>query len=68
MLRSVTNEHELRATARSIIDFNRYMTLGTADENGLPWASPVWYCAIASERFVLGPGDERLPLSAEEEA
>lgn len=27
----------------AIIDSNSYMTLGTADENGLPWVSPVWY-------------------------
>ena len=29
--------------ARSIIESNRFMTLGTADADGLPWASPVWY-------------------------
>jgi Pyridoxamine 5'-phosphate oxidase len=34
---------ELGAKAREIIDTNRYMTLGTADENGQPWVSPVWY-------------------------
>jgi nitroimidazol reductase NimA-like FMN-containing flavoprotein (pyridoxamine 5'-phosphate oxidase superfamily) len=31
------------AVAREIVDANRYMTLATADEAGLPWASPVWY-------------------------
>jgi nitroimidazol reductase NimA-like FMN-containing flavoprotein (pyridoxamine 5'-phosphate oxidase superfamily) len=31
------------AVAREIVDANRYMTLATADETGLPWASPVWY-------------------------
>jgi hypothetical protein len=31
------------AVAREIVDVNRYMTLATADEAGLPWASPVWY-------------------------
>lgn len=36
---------DLVQLARSIIDSNRYMTLGTADENGLPWVSPVWYAA-----------------------
>jgi hypothetical protein len=39
----VTEEHDLGAVARSIIDKHRYMTLGTADADGLPWASPVWY-------------------------
>ena len=29
--------------ARGIIDANRYMTLATADGDGRPWASPVWY-------------------------
>jgi uncharacterized protein YhbP (UPF0306 family) len=29
--------------ARTILDSNRYMTLGTADETGRPWVSPVWY-------------------------
>jgi hypothetical protein len=34
---------ELSAIAQAIIDSNRYMTLGTADETGRPWVSPVWY-------------------------
>jgi len=34
---------DLGAIARSIVDSNRYMTLATADEHGMPWASPVWY-------------------------
>ena len=29
--------------AREIIDANWYMTLATADGDGRPWASPVWY-------------------------
>ena len=37
-------EHQdLGALARSIVDVNRFMALGTADGNGLPWVSPVWY-------------------------
>jgi nitroimidazol reductase NimA-like FMN-containing flavoprotein (pyridoxamine 5'-phosphate oxidase superfamily) len=31
------------ALAREIIDANRYMTLATADGDGRPWATPVWY-------------------------
>ena len=31
------------AIAREILDTNRYMTLATADGDGRPWASPVWY-------------------------
>jgi hypothetical protein len=34
-------EHlDLGAIARTMIDSNFYMTLGTADENGWPWVSP----------------------------
>jgi len=29
--------------ARSIIDANAYMTLATADGEGSPWVSPVWF-------------------------
>lgn len=36
---------ELAATARAIIDANVYMVLGTADEDGQPWASPVFFGA-----------------------
>jgi nitroimidazol reductase NimA-like FMN-containing flavoprotein (pyridoxamine 5'-phosphate oxidase superfamily) len=34
---------DLEAIARAILDANSYMTLGTADDTGLPWVSPVWY-------------------------
>ena len=34
---------ELEVTAKAIIDSNLYMTLGTADEEGRPWASPVYF-------------------------
>ena len=49
---------EREAMARAIVDGNRYMTLGTADAGGLPWASPVWF-APASYRelfWVSKPG------------
>ena len=39
------------ATARAIIDANRYMTLGTADASGLPWVSPVWFATVDHRRF-----------------
>ena len=41
----MTNEQDLGAIARAIIDSDRYMTLGTADESGQPWVSPVWYAS-----------------------
>jgi hypothetical protein len=39
----MTDEPDLAATARAVIDGNRFMALATADGNGVPWASPVWY-------------------------
>ena len=34
---------DLAATAREIIDGSLYMVLGTADEAGSPWVSPVYF-------------------------
>ena len=34
---------ELEAIAPRVIDSNRFMTIGTADDEGVPWVSPVWY-------------------------
>ena len=34
---------DLDEVARALIDGNRYMVLGTADEGGRPWVSPVYY-------------------------
>jgi nitroimidazol reductase NimA-like FMN-containing flavoprotein (pyridoxamine 5'-phosphate oxidase superfamily) len=45
-------EQDLGAVARSIIDSNRFMTLGTADANGVPWVSPVWYAPARYREFV----------------
>ena len=42
---------ELRRIATSIIDANRFMTLATADSDGRPWASPVWYAPSGSREF-----------------
>jgi nitroimidazol reductase NimA-like FMN-containing flavoprotein (pyridoxamine 5'-phosphate oxidase superfamily) len=36
-------ERDLVELARSIMDSSRFMALATADADGLPWASPVWY-------------------------
>jgi nitroimidazol reductase NimA-like FMN-containing flavoprotein (pyridoxamine 5'-phosphate oxidase superfamily) len=37
---------------RSIVDKNPYMTLATADENGAPWATPVWFATADYREFV----------------
>jgi nitroimidazol reductase NimA-like FMN-containing flavoprotein (pyridoxamine 5'-phosphate oxidase superfamily) len=42
---------DLGAVVRSIIDSNLYMTLGTADEAGSPWVSPVYYACEAYREF-----------------
>jgi hypothetical protein len=42
---------ETEATARAIIDANPYLTLATADADGVPWATPVWFAHDAGRRF-----------------
>jgi predicted pyridoxine 5'-phosphate oxidase superfamily flavin-nucleotide-binding protein len=37
--------------ARSVIDANRYMALGTADGAGHPWVSPVWFASVDYRNF-----------------
>lgn len=37
--------------ARTIIDANEYLTLATADRNGEPWATPVWFAHDDYQRF-----------------
>lgn len=41
-----------RAAARAVIDANSYMTLGTADESGLPWVTPVWFAHSGYREFL----------------
>jgi hypothetical protein len=36
---------ELADVVRGVIDANRYMAIGTADEAGNPWVSPVWFAS-----------------------
>ncbi len=40
------------ATAKAIIDANLYMVLGTADERGCPWVSPVYYAHVDYREFL----------------
>ncbi|HET9249290.1 MAG TPA: pyridoxamine 5'-phosphate oxidase family protein [Actinomycetota bacterium] len=42
---------DLEAIARTIVDANRFMTLATADGDGVPWASPVWYAPAEYREF-----------------
>jgi nitroimidazol reductase NimA-like FMN-containing flavoprotein (pyridoxamine 5'-phosphate oxidase superfamily) len=41
----------LAATGREIVDAGSYMVLGTADADGRPWASPVWYAPAGYREF-----------------
>jgi uncharacterized protein YhbP (UPF0306 family) len=45
-------ENDPAATAKAIIDANLYMVLGTADEGGLPWVSPVYYAHVDYREFI----------------
>jgi hypothetical protein len=42
---------DLGDLARSIIDSNMYMVLGTADEAGHPWVTPVYYAMAQHREF-----------------
>jgi uncharacterized protein YhbP (UPF0306 family) len=42
---------ELAEVVRSVIDANRYMALGTADEAGHPWVTPVWFASEDYRNF-----------------
>jgi len=43
--------HDLGDIARTIIDSVVYMVLGTADEAGRPWVSPVYFAAERYKEF-----------------
>jgi hypothetical protein len=50
----MTDQQDLEAIARAIMDANQYMTLGTAGETGRPWVSPVWYALAHYPGVLLG--------------
>lgn len=45
------NGVDLEDMVRQIVDDNVYMVLGTADDAGRPWVSPVFYAAAACRDF-----------------
>ncbi len=51
MTDSRMDQQELGILARTIIDSNMYMVLGTADESGQPWVSPVYYASAGYKEF-----------------
>src|SRR5688572_30528963 len=44
-------QQDLTAIARTIVDSNMYMVLGTADKSGQPWVSPVYYASAGYKEF-----------------
>ena len=48
----MTDRNGPAAIAREIIDANLYMVLATADDAGLPWATPVYYAPAAYREFL----------------
>jgi uncharacterized protein YhbP (UPF0306 family) len=49
---TIDDPSALRSQAEAIIDANEYMTLATAGEDGIPWASPVWYASDDHREFL----------------
>ncbi len=47
----MTQLQEPGTIAKSIIDSNLYMVIGTADEAGIPWVSPVYYSPARYTEF-----------------
>jgi hypothetical protein len=47
----MSDDQDLAALARAIIDANLYMVLGTADLSGTPWVSPVYYAPAGYREF-----------------
>ena len=45
------DQQNLGNLARTIIDSNMYMVLGTADESGNPWATPVHFASAGYREF-----------------
>jgi len=47
-----TAAHDPDGLARALVAENSYLTLATADADGVPWASPVWFAARELDVFV----------------
>jgi uncharacterized protein YhbP (UPF0306 family) len=54
------NQEALGTVAKAIIDSNMYMVLGTADESGQPWVTPVYFsCADYREFYWMSSPEVR---------
>jgi len=47
----MNQQQDFGSITMSIIDSNMYMVLGTADESGQPWVSPVYYASAGYKEF-----------------
>jgi uncharacterized protein YhbP (UPF0306 family) len=45
------NQPDLGLIAKAIVDANLYMVLGTADEAGQPWATPIYFSHLRYREF-----------------
>lgn len=45
------NNEDHEATARAIVESIPYVTIATAGEDGVPWASPVWFATADYREF-----------------
>lgn len=45
------NQQDLGKLAKAIINANMYMVLGTADESGQPWVTPVYFACLNYKEF-----------------
>ena len=45
------NQEDLGTVAKGIIDANLYMVLGTADESGQPWVTPIYFACKDYKEF-----------------
>ena len=45
-------DDDLVAHARAVLDGNLYLTLGTADADGRPWTSPVYFAPAGDREFL----------------
>jgi nitroimidazol reductase NimA-like FMN-containing flavoprotein (pyridoxamine 5'-phosphate oxidase superfamily) len=45
------SDEQLNELARTVIDANSYMALGTADAEGHPWVTPVWFASEDYRQF-----------------
>jgi len=48
----MTDSEGFAAVAKEIIESSLYLTLGTADAEGRPWASPVYYAVERHAEFI----------------